>query len=182
MAVHSWISEEKNGCKSDSGKVIRIIAIAKYEFQAEVAKRLGAVETILLNPGFDPVQKVIQLTQGRGVNQVYECVGGQTDAVDQAIAMCCPGGVVVGLGVFPERRPINLLNMQYKEVTLISSNAYSTAGTRREFQIGLDYLHHGVVSHKHLITHRFSPQDYIEAIDTVIHKKDRESIKAVFVR
>jgi len=43
--------------------VTDIIAIAKYEFQAERAKKLGATETIVLYPGVDPVQEVMKLNR-----------------------------------------------------------------------------------------------------------------------
>ncbi len=159
-----------------------IIAIAKYPFQAEMAKKLGATEVILLEPGMDAVQEVMRLTQGWGVDQAYECVGGESDALDESVRMCRPGGCAVMLGVFSGRRPIDLLTMLLKEVNIISSNSYSTAGYQREYQIAMDLLRDGKVDHFSLITHKFSPEEYRQAIDVAIAKGKKQCIKSMFIR
>jgi threonine dehydrogenase-like Zn-dependent dehydrogenase len=160
-----------------------IIAIAKYEFQAEKAQQFGAKETIVLHPGVDPVHEVMRLTAGQGADQVYECVGGETDALDQAVAMARPGGVAVMLGVFSGRRPIDLLTQLLKEVNIIASNSYATAPSgKREFQVSMDMLRDGLVDHQSLITHRFAPEQYCEAIESAIHKGQLHGIKSMFIR
>jgi len=162
--------------------VADIIAIAKYDFQAEIAKKLGAKDVILLIPGVNPVEEVMKLTGGWGVDQVYECVGGNTDALDESVAMCRPGGNAVMLGVFSGRRPIDLLTMLLKEVNIISSNSYSTAGFIREFQYSMDLLKNRQVEHMSLVTHCFAPEDYRAAIDTAIDKGKKGSFKTMFIR
>jgi threonine dehydrogenase-like Zn-dependent dehydrogenase len=162
--------------------VADIIAVAKYDFQAEAAKRLGAKEIILLDGEVNPVEEVMKLTDNWGIDQVYECVGGNTDALDQAVAMCRPGGNAVMLGVFSGHRPIDLLTMLLKEVNILSSNSYSTAGDKREFQISMDLLANGLIDHQSLVTHRFSPKDYKLAIDLAIEKGENKSIKTMFIR
>ncbi len=162
--------------------VRNIIAVAKYEFQADMAKQFGARETIVLHPGVDPVREVLRLT-GIGADQVYECVGGETDALDQAVGMARPGGVAVMLGVFSGRRPIDLLTQLLKEVNILASNSYSTAPSgEREFQISMDMLRDGLVDHERLITHRFAPEQYCEAIESAIHKGRLHGIKSMFIR
>jgi threonine dehydrogenase-like Zn-dependent dehydrogenase len=159
-----------------------IIAIAKYKFQAEVAKKLGATETVVLDNNVDPVEEVKRITSGVGVDQVYECVGGETDALDQSIGMCRMGGQAVMLGVFSGKRPIDLFTMLWKEVNIISSNSYSTAGYTREFQLAMDLLRDGKASHDELITHRYSPDQWKDAINMSISKGKNQSIKTMFIR
>jgi threonine dehydrogenase-like Zn-dependent dehydrogenase len=159
-----------------------VIAIAKYEFQAQAARRLGAREVITLHEGVDPVKEVMKLTAGWGVDQAYECVGGHTDAVDQCVAMCGVGGDVVMLGGASRPRPIDLQGMLLKEVNILSSNSYSTAGFRREFQIAMDMLRDGQVDHESLVTHRFAPEEYRQALDVAIHKSEYQAIKPMFIR
>ncbi|HHW47583.1 MAG TPA: alcohol dehydrogenase catalytic domain-containing protein [Clostridiaceae bacterium] len=162
--------------------ITNIIAVAKYEFQAEIAKLLGAKETIILNNGMDPIKEVMKITGGWGVDQVYECVGGNTDAVSQSISICCPGGKVIMLGGASKPRAIDLQGMLLKEINLLSSNSYSTFGTVREFQIAINMLQDGQVNHKCLVTHRFLHEDYLKAFETVMSKENTNVIKAVFVR
>ena len=162
--------------------VTDIIAVAKYEFQADFARRFGAKETVVLHDGVDPVKEVMKLSDGWGVDQVYECVGGETDALDQAVGMCRPGGDAIMLGVFAGRRPIDLLSMLIKEVDIISSNSYSTYQDKREYQISMDMLRDGLIDHKSLVTRAFDPQDWREAIDMAIGKGQFQAVKTMFVR
>jgi threonine dehydrogenase-like Zn-dependent dehydrogenase len=160
-----------------------IVAVAKYEFQAEAARRLGAREVILSQDGTDPSEAIRQLTDGSGVDQVYECVGGETDAIAQAIAMCGRGGRVVMMGAFPSGpRPVSLRTMLTNEISLLACNSYATAGTVREYQIALDMLIQGQADHMSLITHRYAPEDYQTALDVTMNKAAHASIKTVFVR
>ncbi|RPI87078.1 MAG: hypothetical protein EHM41_06295, partial [Chloroflexi bacterium] len=159
-----------------------IIAVAKYDFQADIARKLGATETIVLNKDLDLVKEVMRLTDGWGADQVYECVGGETDALDQSVSMCRMGGKTVMLGVFSGRRPMDLFTMLWKEVDIISSNSYSTAGYEREFQLAMDLLRDGKVTHQELVTHRYAPEQWLDAINMTISKGKNQSIKTMFIR
>ncbi len=77
--------------------VTDIIGIAKYEFQAERAKKLGPLKRSYCIPVLIQYRKMMKLTASWGVDQVYECVGGETDALDQSVHMCRMGGQVVML-------------------------------------------------------------------------------------
>ncbi len=161
---------------------VSVIAIARYPFQAEAASRLGAVHTLILDDSKDPVKEIFSLTNQIGADQVYECVGGQGETLNQAVAICRMGGSVVMIGEFYGLRPTNLFDMMMKEVPIITSNAYSTFRSAREFQVSLDLLRNGKVDHSSLITHRFDPQDYREAMETSLAKNSNHTIKAIFVR
>lgn len=163
-------------------KGVEIIAIARYPFQAEMAHRLGASHSLILDRSVNPVKEVLRLTGGWGADQVYECVGGQGETLNQAIAMSRMGGSVVMVGEFYGLRPINLFSMMMKEVPILTSNAYSTFGTEREFQVALRLLSDKKVEHDSLITHRFSPENYQEAIKISYAKKENRLIKSIFVR
>lgn len=125
-----------------------IIAVTKFEFQGDCAKRMGASDVILIGKGIDPVKEVMRITGGGGVDMAYECVGGHTDTVDECVAMCGFNGNVVVLGGASTPRPIDIQILLRKEATILTSNCYSTAGSRREFEIGLKLLAEGRVDHK----------------------------------
>ncbi len=159
-----------------------LIAVARHEFQAEAARRLGARDVVLLQGGVDVVKEVATLTAGHGVDIAYECVGGDSDAVDQCLAMCTAGGTVVMLGCAPGHRPIDLEALLRKEARILASQAYSTSGNRREFEVGLSMLSDRLIDHRALVTHRFAPEQYLQGFDAALHKGKNHTIKVLFER
>ncbi|UCF10071.1 MAG: alcohol dehydrogenase catalytic domain-containing protein [Candidatus Bipolaricaulota bacterium] len=162
--------------------ISEIIATARYHFQAEAAKKAGASAVVELGEGIDPVEEVLRLTDGRGVDQVYEGVGGKTDVVDEAIRMCRRGGLVIMTGIFDGRRPIDLLTMLFSGVSILSSNSYSITGMKSDYEIALDLLASGQATHDFVVTHRFAPEQFNEAIETAFDKKGNQCLRAMFVR
>lgn len=158
-----------------------IVAVAKYQFQAEKAIEKGASHTIVLDDGVDPVEEVKSIIRPHGADYVYECVGGNTDAVQQSLYACTYGGTVVMVGGAARPRPIDLQDMILKEHKLVASMSYAMHGTRREFQIALDLLATGQVKNADLITHTFRRDQYREAFDTAVHKREHRAFKVMFV-
>jgi len=162
--------------------VSTIIATAKYPFQADAAKKAGASDVILLEPGIEPVEEVLRLTSGEGVDQVYEGVGGKTDVINEAVRICRRGGTVIMTGIFDGERPIDLLTMLFRSVSILSSNSYSITGLKSDYEIALDLLASGQATHSNVVTHRFAPSDFKKAIDTAFDKKGNECLRAMFIR
>ena len=76
----------------------RIIAIDTMDAKLDLARKLGATDTINASSQ-DPVAAVIELTKG-GVPYAFEALGIPKTA-EQAFAMLKPGGVATVLGMFP---------------------------------------------------------------------------------
>lgn len=74
------------------------------DYRLEIAKTMGGEET--LNPAQgDLVKKVLDLTGGKGVDKVFEAVGGEQDiTLTQATRVVKRGGMVVVLGTFSGNR------------------------------------------------------------------------------
>jgi L-iditol 2-dehydrogenase len=161
---------------------IRIIAIARHSFQAEFAERMGAEHAIISCSNSDPVHEVLRLTDGLGADQVYECVGGEGDTLNSAISMCRMGGRIIMIGEFYGQRPTNLFDMMMKEISVLCSNGYSIFQGKAEFQVALELLCDGKIDHHSLISHRFAPSNFKEAINVSLAKKENHTIKAIFVR
>ena len=159
-----------------------IIAVAKYKFQAELAERLGANHVVLLDNNTNAIEEVMHLTKGRGVDQAYECVGGNTDAVSESMYMCASGGRVIMLGGSSKPRPIDMQEMVLKEAAIIASNSYAMFNGKNEFKTALDMLVNKQVCHKCLITGRYHFEDYKAAFDSMLIKEKGNTIKSVFVR
>ncbi len=86
------------------------------------------------------------------------------------------------MGVFTGKHSIDLNAMFMREIDLISSNSYGMSGYRDEFAISVDMLKHNQIDHEMLITHRFKPEDYVEAIEAARGKDESKAVKVLFVR
>lgn len=75
----------------------RIIALSRNPARQKVAKEFGATD-IVDERGDDAVRKVMELTDGVGVNAALECVG-TDEAMETAVAITRPGGMVGAVGV-----------------------------------------------------------------------------------
>ncbi|MEQ1717503.1 MAG: NADPH:quinone oxidoreductase family protein, partial [Hyphomicrobium sp.] len=95
----------------------RVIAVASSVEKLETARVAGASET-LLYPGIDLKEQVRALTDGKGADVVYDCVGG--DAAEPLVRALAWKGrfLVVGFaaGAIP-KIPLNLLLVKGAEIT-----------------------------------------------------------------
>ena len=100
-----------------------VYLVAKHRGRGELAKKLGATAVIYLDQG-DPVQKLMDMTDGIGVNTAIECVG-YPDTPQLAIDLTRNGGTTIIEGVFDEPAPVNFLSVMYNQKTIIGSPIYT---------------------------------------------------------
>ena len=116
----------------------RVIATAGSDWKLEKAKALGAHEVInyTTTPKFSP--RVKELTNGRGVDVVFDCVG--ATVWDESLASLKPGGRLVITGTTSGSHiPFNLSVLQGRPLTLMGSGSRS----RRSFAAMMHMVHHG---------------------------------------
>jgi NADPH:quinone reductase-like Zn-dependent oxidoreductase len=116
----------------------RVIATAGSDWKLARARELGANEVInyTATPKFS--QRVKDLTNGRGVDVVFDCVGAAV--WDESLASLKPGGRLVITGTTSGSQiPFNLGLLQSRPLTLMGSGARS----RRSFAAMMHMVHHG---------------------------------------
>ena len=116
----------------------RVIATAGSDWKLEKAKTLGAHEVInyTTTPKFS--ERVRQLTDGRGVDVVFDCVGAAV--WDESLASLKPGGRLVITGTTSGGQiPFSLSLLQSRPLTLMGSGGRS----RRSFAAMMHVVHHG---------------------------------------
>jgi len=158
--------------------VRNIIAVAKYSFQAEAARLLGACATFCLAEIPDAVLKLRNLIGA--ADQVYECVGGSADTVEQGIEICRRGGKIIVLGFFTSFRSINLEALFLNELSILSADGYSMHSMQREFDIALGLLANGQADLKSMITHKFPRTAWQQALDAAFQREVCHSLKVIF--
>lgn len=178
-----------------SGFSGRLLVVARYPLQAELARHYGADEVI--DARSDVYQAVADRTGGNlhkpvfgkrvmlggGADAVYECVGSD-ETVDDALRLARPGGKVLLIGLSGVTKRVDWTFVWLKELsvagTLCSSTEDYAGGRKRCYEIILDWMAEGRLDLTPLLTHRFRLQDYKRALAMSFHKSRHRMVKAVF--
>ena len=134
------------------------------DYRLEAAKKAGAVWTGNANiPGL--TNKLV--IKNRGFDLVYECCGRQ-EAIDQAIDVLKPGGVLLIAGI-PEtdRISFDISKIRRKEITIQNIRRQNNS-----VQNTIDLTAGNRFSPDFMITHRFTIEQTTEAFETVAGYKD----------
>ncbi len=172
----------------------KIIAIAKYPFQAERAKESGA-DVVLLSSRkiFEKIAaeisgQIIRPPLGNnwyltgGADLVFDCVG-STQTLTNALKMARERGkvIVIGMG-FPGKVDWNPL--YYKELTISGTISFGDDEFKGEQMNSLEKVYQLILEGKlnlaPLVTHRFEIGEYRKAFEAVLHKKRSRQIKTLF--
>ncbi len=178
------------------GSSARLIVVAKYPFQGEMARRFGADEVIYLREG-DYFQAVAEATGGKlhkpvlgkrllvgGADVVYECVGSES-SIDDSLRFTRSGGtmVLVGLAAIPKR--VDWTPIWLNELTIkgsVWSGMETFQGRRvRTFQLALEWMAADKLDLAPMVTHRFRLDDYRRALAVTADKGRHRVVKSVFV-
>jgi threonine dehydrogenase-like Zn-dependent dehydrogenase len=158
--------------------VRNLVAVAKHPFQAEAARAPGAGAVVCLAETPDGVAEVKRLIGA--ADQVYECVGGAADTVQQGLDLCRRGGKVIVEGFFTAAKPVNLEKLFLDELSILAADGYSTWGQQREFAIALALLANRQVDLAGLVTHRFPRPAWQEALGVAFDRGTSHGLKVVF--
>jgi len=153
-----------------------VIAVDTIDSALERAKKVGADEVI--NPKRErPIQKIWELTEGRGVDLALEFIG-LKETIEQAVGCIRVGGRVVVVGLGPEN--ISLLpptTFVRSELSLLGSYGSTTS----EIQSVIDLVASGKLNLSDSITERFSLEEVNKGLDH-LHKKIGNPIRIVIVQ
>jgi threonine dehydrogenase-like Zn-dependent dehydrogenase len=170
-----------------------VIAAAKYDFQAEIAKSFGA--NTVIPPGRAMLKQVAESTGARylqgtlgppmllgGPETVYDCVG-SSSTVQTALQAARAGGRAVIIGISAQLK-IDPSCLWFKEVELTGScgSGGEVPGRPgvRTMQYAIELAAAGKVKLGGLITHTFRAENYKAALKAALGKSRRRSLKVVF--
>ncbi len=145
---------------------------ARHPHQRAAAKQLG----------IEPLEEgeVAAWAREYSPDVVIETVGGLADTVDEAVGCARAGGTVVVLGVFAEPRPLNLLALMAKELSVVGSNTYGTDRRGPEFASAVALLPRYGDEIGPLQTHQFPLEQVADAF-ACADDKASGSIKVTLV-
>jgi alcohol dehydrogenase len=134
-----------------------IVAIDKADSRLDAAKQFGA--DMVMRPDGDPLTAVRSLTGGLGADVVMEAVGTPT-TFELCTTLVRPGGRVANIGVHGKPAMLHLEDLWSRNVT-ITTGLVDTSSTPTL----LGMLGGGQIDVSHMITHRFSFDDFMAAYD-----------------
>ena len=131
----------------------------------DMAANLVKPDAAICGSEVDPVEEVLKLTDGRGVDVVITAAAAGK-AQEDGLRMAARGGRISFFGGLPKDNPIiacdsNLVH--YRELTIVGANGSSPAHNKR----ALDLIATGAVPVDDLITHRLPLDGVLDAIQIV---------------
>jgi 2-desacetyl-2-hydroxyethyl bacteriochlorophyllide A dehydrogenase len=132
-----------------------------------LSKKLGANETIEADK-VNPVQRVEELTKGRGADVVIEATG-RVEAVTQAIEMTGAGGLCLigGSGFLGKPVSFELWNVVRDEKQIKGLQGFTWA----DYLLALELYFQGRIKIKPIISHTFKLEDVNQACNLSEQKK-----------
>lgn len=158
----------------------KVIITDVVDSSLALAKQFGA-DGVINTEKQDGQQRIMELTNGKGADITFECVGGTTmeKTLSFATSVTRIGGKVVIVGGFDEGEipiKLNWQRLQKGEIQLIFSASYGYWDIKPEMGICLDLLANGKLEAKRMITHSFPLDDINKAFETALNKKDTGAV------
>ncbi|ABE58447.1 zinc-dependent alcohol dehydrogenase family protein [Chromohalobacter israelensis] len=145
----------------------RIIMVDPDENRLAVARQLGATDTV----STDPVETVMSLTDGEGVDVAMEAVG-IPETFDTCQRILRPGGRLANIGVHGRSVELRLEELWIKNVTvrtgLVNTNT---------IPVLMRFLETGGIDAESLITHRFALDEIEKAYEVFSRAASEKAIK-----
>jgi threonine dehydrogenase-like Zn-dependent dehydrogenase len=147
----------------------RIIAVDGVPERLEMAKQLGADLVVDFHEA-DPVESILEVTGGRGVDVAIEALGTQ-QTFESALRVLRPAGTLSSLGVYSGKLtlPLEPLAAGLGDHTLVTT--LCPGGKERMSRL-LHVVESGRVDLRPLVTHRFTLGEIEEAYDLFSHQRD----------
>jgi L-iditol 2-dehydrogenase len=152
-----------------AGGCERIIAVDLDPTKLDLALKLGASEAINPSDG-DPVARILELTDGTGVDCAWEAVGA-TGPIDTAIRAVRKGGKVGLVGNVSATTEFPLQAVVTRELTL-----YGSCACTGEFGDAIDLIATGKVAVEPLISHRGRLEDVPDFFER-LHRNEPGHLK-----
>lgn len=160
-----------------SASPAQVIVADLQPFRLERARQLGA-EHVVDIASEDPVERVMEITQGVGADCVIECVGhyhdvpGREAPLAQAVKMIRTAGRIVTCGLGEQLSAVHFKTLVIKEAEIIASRV-----TLGEFPRAIRLMSKGLLHPELLVTDELPLRDITQAFAQV----DREDPRAIKV-
>lgn len=148
-----------------------VVLTGTREERLEAGRRVGATETINVREE-DPVEALMEHTDGRGVDVAVETAGAG-DVLQTCVESAAKRGKIALTGHFGTHKEIDPDAIVAKELQIVGG----VTASHTVDQV-IELLRRGDLATEEVVTHEFPLEEYEEALDTVRDRRDGV-IKAV---
>lgn len=147
----------------------RIIAVDKAPARLKMAKKMGA-DLVVDFSRVDPVDEIMKITDGRGVDVAIEALGSQA-TFEAALRVLRPGGVLSSLGVYSGDLtiPLSAFSAGLGDNKIVTSLC---PGGKERMRRLMSVIESGRVDLGAMVTHRFKLDDIEKAYDLFANQRD----------
>jgi threonine dehydrogenase-like Zn-dependent dehydrogenase len=146
-----------------------VIGVDGIAGRLAMARQVGADVTVNYLEG-DPVEAIMRITDGRGVDVAIEALGSQT-TFEAALRVLRPGGTLSSLGVYSSdlKIPLGAFAAGLGDHKIITTLC---PGGKERMRRLLAVIESGRVNLKPMVTHRFKLDDIEAAYDLFANQRD----------
>ncbi len=146
-----------------------IIGVESIPERMEMSRRMGADHVVDFSK-VDPVDEIMRITDGRGVDVSIEALG-KTETFEGALRVLRPGGTLSSLGVYSEDLtiPLDAFSAGLGDNKIVSTLC---PGGKERMRRLMDVIGSGRVDASPLVTHHFSLDDIETAYDLFANQRD----------
>jgi threonine dehydrogenase-like Zn-dependent dehydrogenase len=158
----------------------RVVAISRRQQSLDLARRMGAAETIPMHDHSQIIDQVRELTAGTFCDRVIEAVGKQWP-LDLAAELTREGGRLVIAGYHQDGpRHVNMQLWNWRGFDVVNAHERDPDVAVRGMREGVAAIESGLIDPPKLITHRYPLDQLDEALNTT---RDRPGnfVKAVVI-
>lgn len=147
----------------------RIIVVDALKERLEVSKRLGA-DDVLVAGDVDPIEAIMDLTDGRGVDVAIEALGKQS-TFEASLRVVRPGGIVSSLGVYSGKLtvPLDAIAAGLGDHRIVTTLC---PGGKERMRRLVSVIAGGRIDLGSLVTHRYTLDDILDAYELFGHQRD----------
>lgn len=156
----------------------RVIAISRRPFALEIARRMGAAETLPLGARADVVHAVHELTGGAGCERVIEATGLQ-EPLHLAGELSAERGRLIIAGFHQDGvRAVNLQLWNWRGLDVVNAHERDPCAYVTGMRAAVEAVAHGRLDPRPLYTDRFRLEEIAHALDAM-RDRDGQFLKAL---
>jgi threonine dehydrogenase-like Zn-dependent dehydrogenase len=147
----------------------KIIAVDKLPERLAVSRRLGADHVVDFSK-MNPVEEIMRITDGRGVDVAIEALGTQT-TFESCLRVLRPGGTLSSLGVYSSdlKIPLDAFAAGLGDHRIVTTLC---PGGKERMRRLMSIIESGRTDLGAMVTHRFKLDDIEAAYDLFAHQRD----------
>jgi L-iditol 2-dehydrogenase len=152
----------------------QVILVGTREGRLQVGRKLGADHTVNVRER-DPVEAILELTGGAGVDLAIEC-SGASNAPQQCVEVTKRGGKILVVAFYKEPVTLDLSAVVRSDITLYTTRGEGGNNVKRAVSLAAQGRLHG----EGLVTHEYPLEDITEAF-RVMREREGDPLKIVLV-